>query len=251
MKTLIIVFGCLSWINGQPLNVPAQNSLNGEEHFDYVDQPDISFGENNENNDITGPDVVQADTSSFFHHHHHPSASKAVADPNVNSGVVQADTSSITRHHPSAYKVLADQNENAEDVKSSFDYRITDDGNLYIDGQIINLFPSTNDAKYPASDGWMMCVFKGITFYFLKDGGKIVLVPVKQKFTTLRVDEQGIHEVFSLAADGTVFSSDGKALTLTPSKYKDHPASAGWMTMKHNGNTFFQNVIDGHPCAFG
>jgi len=197
MKTLIIIlFGCLSWINGTPTD---------RHNLDYL---------------------------------------KAVLN---DKGIDQAE-SSTSFHQPSAAKDFADQNADAEVAKTSFNTLITDDGKLYINGQVINPFPSSNKERYPKSAGWLMFVYKGITFYFLKQGAAISLVPVKQKFSTAVVDEDGLHEVFHQVSDGNVFSSNGELLDQYPSNQKDHPSSAGWMVVKHDGKAFFHNTIDGHLC---
>ena len=69
-------------------------------------------------------------------------------------------------------------------TEKSYNYLFTADGKLYVDGVIADPSPSTNDDKYPASAGWKQFVFKKVTFYLLKKGGKLQVVPVNQESST-------------------------------------------------------------------
>ena len=65
-----------------------------------------------------------------------------------------------------------------------YNYLVTPDGQLYVNGQKVNPSPSTNDEKYPSSAGWKNFIYHKVTFYLREDGaGKFEIVPVAQKYS--------------------------------------------------------------------
>ena len=61
---------------------------------------------------------------------------------------------------------------------ASYNFHISGDGQISIDGHQITLTPSTDVSKHPASAGWKMFTYNGITFYILIKGGNVQLIPV-------------------------------------------------------------------------
>ena len=64
---------------------------------------------------------------------------------------------------------------------ASYDFQVSADGKISIDGDEITLTSSTDTIKYTSSDGWQMFTHSGSTFYFLSKEGKVQLIPAPSK----------------------------------------------------------------------
>ena len=62
----------------------------------------------------------------------------------------------------------------------TFNFKVTDEGHVFIDGQRVAMSISTN-SHYPGSKGYKMFIYKGIKFFFIIEGTQIKIIPLVQQ----------------------------------------------------------------------
>ena len=64
---------------------------------------------------------------------------------------------------------------------ASYDFQVSANGKISIDGSEVTLTSSTDKIKYLSSDGWQMFTHSGRTFYLLIKEGEVQLIPAPSK----------------------------------------------------------------------